>query len=446
MPKKTFIIDTNVLLHDPKALSKFQENDVILPLVVIEELDSKKRRQDEIGRNAREVNRYLDSLRSRGRLSEGVKQDNGGNLKIEINHVDRADNFPKVLKLESADNRILSMAHYLNSKISGGVIIVSKDMNFRIKADSIGIRAEDYKNDKTYNSSSGLYTGQATVTVDEELIKELYNNKFVQDDIFNKFMPNQFLTLVNRNNPKNTGIAIHTNKGKIEILRYSDANIFGIYALNREQKFALELLMRDEIKIVSIAGKAGTGKTLLAIAAGLELTAEKQKFGRLAVMRSAVPMENNDIGFLPGNIEEKMDPWAQPIYDNLDYLFRDSENGKGSKGENIKNWKYLIDGGILSVAAMSYLRGRSLPNTWLLVDECQNLTPHGVKTTVTRVGEKSKIVLVGDVCQIDHPYLDEISNGLSYLCERLKEESITGHITLQKGERSEVSELGANLL
>jgi len=431
---KTYVLDTNVLLHNPKALYAFDENNIVIPFAVIEEIDNHKRSQDEIGRHARVISRELDSLRIFGHLSEDVPLVTGGRLRIELNHQNIAD-FPIGLSTEKHDNRILAVASNLSTQARGPVVLVTKDLNLRIKADVLGIRAEDFHSDKV--DYDQLYTGTGELEIPEELMEEFYKEgKAKPLDGFRPF-PNCFLVLKNQANYSQSALSRYADH-MLQRLNHENSHNWGIKARNKEQKFAQELLLDDSVKIVTLVGPAGTGKTLLALAVGMEKVLEQEAYARLLITRPVVPM-GNDLGYLPGSKEEKLRPWMQPIYDNLELLLRNCSNPLGVLDE-------FVERGLLEMEALTYIRGRSIPQQYIICDEAQNLSPNMIKTLVTRVGEGSKIVLTGDPDQIDHPYLDASSNGLTYLVERLKTEPIAGQVSLVRGERSEVAELGARLL
>jgi PhoH-like ATPase len=432
--KKTYILDTNVLLHDPESLFSFEENSIVLPLSVIEELDRIKRRGDDIGRNARDASRKLDDLRLLGRLSEGVELPRGGSIRIEFNG-NKAYELLEGIDLNNVDNRILALAYFLTANENNPVVLVTKDLNLRIKADVLGIATEDFYSDKV--DYSKLYNGVCELYFSEQEIDRFYQDGFLNFNQ-NYLHPHQFCILKVRENPSMSALARHHGQ-KLNRLFYEGKTVYGIKSLNKEQKFALDLLLDDQVRIVTLVGKAGTGKTILALAAGLEKVYEDDgKYNRMLITRPIVPL-GNDLGYLPGDKEDKIRPWMQPIYDNLEYLCNDHLHHNGSID-------YLMNNGKIDLEALTYIRGRSIPRQFIICDESQNLTPHVIKTILTRVGKGSKIVFTGDPEQIDHPYLDASSNGLSYLVERIKEESISGHITLVKGERSDVAELGARLL
>ncbi len=440
--KKIFVLDTNVLLHDPRAIFSFEENDVIIPIVVIEELDKFKKGIDETGRNARQVSRILDEHRQKGKLSQGVQLDKGGLLRVELNHTS-PQHLPMELIASKGDNRILATALNLCHSHKGmPVVLVTKDTNLRIKADAVGLTAEDYETDTIMIEE--LYSGEVELSVAPEAIDAFYAKGELAAPPGSVLFPNQFVMIKNNTNASQTALSrFSRQKHALVPLVGPKHGVWGISARNKQQQFALDLLLNDDIRLVSLVGKAGTGKTLLALAAGLEKTIESRAFARLVVSRPVFPL-GKDIGFLPGDIEEKLKPWMQPIRDNLDFLMGTS--AAVSRGKGRKDLQSLFDLGMIEVEPLTYIRGRSMPNQFLIVDEAQNLTPHEIKTIITRAGEGTKIVLTGDPYQIDNPYIDSSSNGLSFVVERFKEESIAGHITLVKGERSDLAELAATLL
>jgi PhoH-like ATPase len=437
--KKIFVIDTNVLLHDPRAIFSFEDNDVIIPIVVIEELDKFKKGIDEIGRNARQVSRFLDEFRQKGKLSQGVPLEGGGNLRVELNH-QSPQLLPNELIATKADNRILATAlNLMHDNLP--VVLVTKDTNLRIKADALGLRAEDYESDTV--TLDELYSGEAELSVGPGVIDEFYvRGELPPADP--KPYPNQFVLIKNSANPSQTALSRYSQqKDSLVPIANTKHGVWGITARNKQQQFALDLLLNDDIRLVTLVGRAGTGKTLLALAAGLEKTIENRAFQRLVVSRPVFPL-GKDIGYLPGDIEEKLRPWMQPIRDNLDFLMGASAVAGRAKGK--KDLQSLFDLGMIEVEPLTYIRGRSMPNQYLIVDEAQNLTPHEIKTIITRAGEGTKVVLTGDPYQIDNPYIDSSSNGLTFVVDRFKEEPIAGHITLVKGERSDLAELAATLL
>lgn len=456
--QKTYILDTNILLHNPQAIYAFEDNDVVIPLAVIEEIDHQKRRQDEIGKNAREVSRSLDELREKGSLAEGVVSPGGGTVRIEVNH-GSIDKLPKGLDWSKHDNRILAVTYQLHREKSN-VHLVTKDLNLRIKADVIGIPSEDFYQDKVQFDS--LYSGVGIASVTEEQFDSFYRNKKLAMTEGWAGHSNQFFILRNPGNPSQSALSRHQNDHTLVPLIHADAECFGIRARNKEQRFAMELLLNDQIGAVTLVGRAGTGKTLLAIAVGLQKVLDEKIYSRLLITRPIVPV-GNDIGFLPGDKDEKLRPWMQPIFDNIEHIFSNSQEPKESRsklsvagknsretdGDRIRSLsivEHLIECGVMEMESLTYIRGRSIPRQFIICDEAQNLSPQMIKTIVTRIGEGSKVVFTGDPEQIDHPYLDASSNGLTYFVERFKGEPIAGHVTLRKGERSALAELGARIL
>src|SRR3954470_10941743 len=440
--RKAFILDTNVLLFDPQALFKFGNNDIIIPIVVVEEIDRFKREMSENGRHARLFSRLIDDMRADGELSKGVKLPNGGILTIELGT--SSSPLPMELQMEKADNRILALAISLKKEHpKRPIVFVTKDINLRIKADALGITAVDYEPSSV--EPEQLYSGTLTTNVDAHIVDEFYQNKRVTyKDSANPFKPNQYIILKDSTNPNHTAMGRYSKELDCIVPIFKPVEgLWGIFPKNSEQAFAIDALLNDDIKLVSLVGKAGTGKTLLAIAAGLAKTVDEGVYHRLLVSRPVFPL-GKDIGFLPGDIEEKLNPWMQPIYDNIDFLFG-TTNAKGRRGAG-KGCQELMNQGLLQIEPLTYIRGRSIPQQYLIVDEAQNLTPHEIKTIITRAGDNTKIVLTGDSFQIDNPYVDSANNGLVYLVDKFKDESISAHITFTKGERSKLSELASNLL
>lgn len=445
--KKTFVLDTSVLLHEAEAMFGFEDNTVIIPIAVVEEVDNHKRRLDEVGRNARLVSHQLDDLRGRGKLNQGIQLDGGGQLRVELNH-QNSDILPASFDRHKVDNRILAVALALqNEKATPQpVVLVSKDINMRVKADSLGLVAQDFERSKVQVEE--LYAGNRSVKVKADVINRFYTAGALDPKDLGEagegLRMNEFVLFEDEAGSSQSGMARLDRNGQLVPLRSLHADLWGIKARNKEQRFAVELLLNDDIRLVTLVGRAGTGKTLLALAAGLQKVTEENAYRKLLVSRPVVPM-GNDLGFLPGDMEEKLRPWMQPLHDNLELIFANREGGRGKErgGDPLQN---LRDLGLVDIEALTYIRGRSIPRQFFILDEAQNLTPHEVKTVVSRVGEGTKIVLTGDPYQIDHPYLDSSSNGLSYLVEKLKGEPLAGHITLTKGERSELAELAAELL
>ncbi|HYG34753.1 MAG TPA: PhoH family protein [Clostridia bacterium] len=437
--KKNYILDTNVLLHDPNSLLKFEDNHVLLPIEVIEEIDRFKRESSELGQNARAVSRMLDGLREVGQLSEGVPLPNGGRLRIVFQKNKTRENGHAVFSTDSVDNRILSLAFGIKkSQPKSQTVLVSKDINLRIKADALGMMAEDYENDRVFIKD--LYTGMIEFTISSEKMAAFRTNGELELNGGKQYFPNEYCTLLDETNPKRAALA-KVDKTGTKLLPIVDCRegVWGIKPRNREQHFAFDALLDDQIKLVTLMGKAGTGKTLLAMAAGLKRTVLDREFRRLVVARPTISM-GKELGFLPGSLEEKLAPWMQPIHDTLEMLSDLNMGHEHRRGGD------LMRSGSIVVEALSYIRGRSIANQFMIIDEAQNLTPLEAKTIITRVGNGTKVVFTGDPYQIDNPYVDSSSNGFNYLVSRFRSQAIAAHIELQKGERSELAELAANIL
>jgi PhoH-like ATPase len=438
--RKNFVLDTNVLLHDPRAIFSFKDNTVIIPIYVLEEIDHFKKELSERGRNAREVARRLDEFRSNGgNLAEGIPLEAGGSLRVELGK----RNLPEALKASQiVDNFILGVGLEVRDRdTSIPTVLVTKDVNLRIRADSLGLKADDYLAEKI--DVEELYSGNGEVEVPGTQIDEFYQSGAVSlNGEAQHLYANQYLLLRDRDNSSHTALGRYDGvQKKVAQIKKLREGVWGIRPRNKEQHYAMDLLLNDDVKLVTLVGKAGTGKTLLAIAAGLQKCVEEGVYQKLLVSRPIFPL-GKDIGFLPGDIEEKLNPWMQPIYDNIELLLGFS---KAEKKEG-RSHQELIDLGYIEIEPLTYIRGRSIPNQYMIVDEAQNLTPHEVKTIITRVGENTKIILTGDPYQIDNPYVDASNNGLTTVVERFKGEPIAGHVTLQKGERSPLAELAANVL
>jgi PhoH-like ATPase len=441
---KTFVLDTNVLLHAPEALTKFASNEVVIPIDVLEELDKFKSQNDELGRNAREVIRILDRAREKGRLGAGVPINaDGGKLRVDLKPICLIE---AGLEHDTPDNRILSIAFKL-SKEGRQVIFVSKDVNVRIKADALGISAEDYKTDKI-TTVEELHPGWREVEVSEDQLKQFFEEHRVEVEA--DLYPNEGVLLRDRSRAKRTAIGRRipgdpgrtaAGKSVIRPLLFASDQLLGIAPRNLEQRIALDLLLDPGISLVTLVGRAGTGKTLLALVAGLHLTVRQHQFEKLLVSRPIMPL-GRDIGFLPGTKEEKLEPWMKPIFDNMKFILRE----KREPGEVSKKIGDLMKSGIVEMEALTYIRGRSIHAQFMIVDECQNLTPHEVKTIISRAGHETKLVLTGDPYQIDNPYLDSSSNGLTYIAEKLKGQDMVGHVTLTKSERSPLASVAADML
>ncbi|MFZ4676348.1 MAG: PhoH family protein [Nodosilinea sp.] len=440
--KKVFVLDTNVLLHDPLAMFRFEDNNVVLPITIIEELDRFKKGTADTGRNARYVSRTLDELRQQGSLVAGIPLEQGGTLKVALCHRDTLRQLPAELEGDQGDNAILAVAMEYKHHHDMPVVLVSKDTNLRIKADALGLVAEDYETDKI--DYDDLYTGTLEVMTSAEAMSQLFGDGHLKLDV--PIYPNQAITLVDEINPAHTALAlVQGSSGKlVPLSKLPHAGVSRVQPRNREQRFAFELLLQDSISLVTLVGKAGTGKTLLAIAAGVQKVADERLYSRLLIARPIVPM-GRDIGYLPGDMREKLTPWMQPLYDNFDLIFG-TQDMRGRPEHWRRGHEEMIDQGLLQIEPLTYIRGRSIPKQLLVVDEAQNLTPHEVKTILTRAGEGTKIILTGDPDQIDNPYVDACSNGLTYVVERFKDEALAGHITLCKGERSSLAERAAMLL
>jgi PhoH-like ATPase len=437
---KNFILDTNILLHDCQAIFNFDDNNVIIPMTVIEELDNFKKEMNELGRNARQFSKIMDSLREQGSLIEGVKV-GSGTVSVSFSRQDALNLLPSEMDTKIADNRILAIALFTQKHDTNPTILVTKDINLRIKADALGIAAESYENDKV--DFDTLYSGYT------EFLDQLNANQFVFKGAGSDL----------RRYDKNQDMLVSLKP---------DLDAWGLSPRNTEQKMAMDLLLNDEIKLVTLVGKAGTGKTLLSIAAGLRKVTDEFIYKKMLVSRPVFPM-GKDIGFLPGDINEKLAPYMQPIYDNIEYLMSGhvAPKVKGAKiakrltkednqaqavqeekeyGKLGKGHMELVAAGIMDIEALTYIRGRSIPNQYMIIDEAQNLTPHEIKTIITRAGINTKLIFTGDPAQIDNPYLDASSNGLTYLVEKFKDEVIAGHVTLTQGERSELAEIASNIL
>ena len=431
---KNYVLDTNVLLHDPNSLLNFKDNHVLIPIEVLEEIDHFKREGTDLGQNARSVSRMLDGLRAHGRLSEGVPLPNGGRLRILIQAGVTATPFGN-----NPDSRIVGQALSIQKAApSIPTVLITKDINLRIKADALGLPAEDYETDRVFITD--LYTGVCEMTVTAEKMAAFRTNEELPLPPGTRYFPNEYCTLTEETNPKRTALTkVDPTATKLVPILDAREGIWGIKPRNREQHFAFDALLDDRVKLVTLMGKAGTGKTLLAMAAGLKRTTMDREYRRLVVARPTVSV-GKEIGFLPGTLEEKLNPWMQPIHDALELL---SDLNMGHEHRRSAD---LMRSGNIVVEALSYIRGRSIANQFMVIDEAQNLTPLEAKTIITRVGPGTKIVFTGDPYQIDNPYIDSSSNGFNYVVSRFREHAIAAHIELQKGERSELAELAANIL
>ena len=441
MAKKKYVIDTSVYLTEHQSINKFGIHDIIVPLKVLEEIDNHKKRQDAVGANARGIIRTLDTLRERGNLHKGVRLAKGCGIVSVKGH--ETGHLPPDLNPEQADHIIIATA--LTEKANNPnrkVIVVTRDINMRVICDSLGLLCEDYNLTQLVTSPDRIYSGFTEVLVDDHLVDSFYNKEpvYLDEKQYKKLYPNQFIMLISEASEKKTALAkyINVNTKLQEVVQYKKNSVWGVRSRNKEQLFALNLLMDPDIPIVSLVGKAGSGKTLLATAAGLQQVMEQDNepiYKRLIISRPVQPL-GNDIGFLPGTMQEKMAPWLMPIQDNLQFLM----------GDDKSTLEMYVEKGIIEIEALTYIRGRSISNAFIIIDEAQNLTTHEIKTIITRVGEGTKIVFTGDIDQIDNVYVDATTNGLTYTIEKIKNYDVAGHITLQKGERSKVATLGANIL
>ncbi len=432
---KTFVLDTNVILHDPMSMFSFEGSRVVIPLTVIEELDTFKRSNDERGRSARFVSRKLDELRQHGKLSDWVPLEHGGKLKVEIQV---SDGLPKAFSAHTKDNEILSCALYLK-KQGENIVFISKDINLRIKAESLGLETQDFEKEKV--DLDDLYKGWREAAVSSEAIDAFYKDKRLPSTIAD-LVPNEFVILKAEGTSK-SALARYDLKSKSLVpLVKADSAPWGIKPLNTEQRFALELLLNPDISLVTLVGLAGSGKTMIALAAALQQTLEEKIYRRILVARPVIAV-GHDLGFLPGTKEEKLTNWMGAIYDNLSYLL---EKPKGSVETSDMDIQMLMEDGVLEIEAVTYLRGRTLPGLLIIIDDSQNLTPHEIKTIISRAGQGAKIVLTGDPHQVDNYYLDAASNGLTNLVDRFKGQGLFGHVTFTKSERSVLAALASDLL
>ena len=442
MAKKNYVLDTSVYLTDADALFKFGNHDIFIPLKVLEEIDKHKKRQDSVGINARKIIRTLDELRSKGNLQKGVRLGKGQGLLRAISYEVLKDViFPPDLDLTIPDHMIIATAMAVRQESTRKTCVVSRDINMRVICDSIGMSSEDYTTERVVHSSDELYSGLAVHLVDDQVIDRFYDDEDIligEDEVQEPWHPNQYVLMVSNANEKKTCLGrFYTHFQPIKKIVHSKIPDWKISSRNKEQAFAIDLLMDPSVKVVSLVGRAGSGKTLCAIAAGLQQTIglRENSYDRMIVSRPVQPL-GKDIGFLPGTMEEKMLPWLMPIQDNLQFLV----------GGNRNTLQMYMDQGKIEIEALTYIRGRSIANAFIIIDEAQNLTSHEIKTIMTRVGEGTKIVLTGDIEQIDNVYVNETSNGLAHAVEKFKEYPIAGHVTFTKGERSEVATLASKVL
>lgn len=439
--RKTFVLDTNVILHDSTCLTQFKHHSIVIPITVLEELDNFKKGNQSTNFHAREFLRSLDALGGEGMFDRGiVVGPKHGTVRVQLErefHPDLEHNFGHT----KPDHLILNCAYTLAKESKNGrVVLVSKDVNLRLKAKAVGLASEDYTSDQVKDLSK-LYSGTRSVEdLDSSLIDTLYANSGLEAAMLGLERPllaNENLIL--RNHQKSALARFHAGDGTVR--RVTKSHVFGVAPRNVEQTFALGVLCDPEIPLVSLSGTAGTGKTLLALAAALE---QRRNYRQIFLARPIVPLSNKDMGYLPGEMKAKLDPYMQPIYDNLGVIMNHNGNGEGKSAS--QQIQQMLEDEKLTVSALSYIRGRSLNRIFFIVDEAQNLTPHEVKTIITRAGEGTKIVFTGDIYQIDHPYLDAQSNGLSYLIEKMQGQPLYAHVTLEKGERSELAQLASDLL
>lgn len=425
--RKTFIIDTSVLLYDKSSIHSLPGNDVVIPIVVLDELDRFKEKQGILGESARYINRYLDKLRGQGSLHDGVTIDGDQTIRVDVG----THEVPGSLDAATGDNKIIACALNCKRSVQGKVIVITKDINFRVKCDSLGINSEDYYKDRIVKDKSQMYSGVEEIEIeDPTIIDDFYRDeKLDASRVDEDLHQNQFVILKSGNQ---SAIGVFYD-GIIRQPVNKISRVIGISPRNKEQKFALDLLTRDDVQMVTMTGIAGSGKTFLTLMAGLSGLQDK-KYDRIVITRSLQTV-GKEIGFLPGDIDDKMSPWLSPILDNFRQAFKD-----------VTYFEAMRQKGQIEVSPLAFIRGRTFNNTFLIVDEAQNSTIHELKTIITRMGENSKIVLLGDIDQIDTPYLDSLSNGLTITIEKFKNERIAGHITLTKGERSELATLASRLL
>tara|TARA_Y100000593_G_scaffold63576_1_gene117501 strand:+ start:2909 stop:4246 length:1338 start_codon:yes stop_codon:yes gene_type:complete len=442
--KKNYVLDTSVYLTEATSIFEFGKNDIFVPLKVLEEIDGHKKRQDSVGSNARQFIRILDELRTKGNLEQGVRVGKGLGILRVMSYGCLSDVvFPPDLDIRHPDHIIIATAKAVQvQNPERKTVLVSRDINMRVICDSLGVVAEDYVSEKAVISSDELYDGFVVQSVDEQIIDRYYAGEDIlidKDEVDGEWHPNQYIMLVSNSNEKKSALARFRNHHMpIENVYNKKIADWSIESRNKEQAFAIDMLLDPDIKIVTLVGRAGSGKTLMAIAAGLQQTiglrTDENHYDRLIVSRPVQPL-GKDIGFLPGTMEEKMLPWLMPIQDNLKFLMGDRTN-----------LEMYMDKGKIEVEALTYIRGRSIANAYIVIDEAQNLTKHEVKTIITRIGEGSKIILTGDIEQIDNVYVNETSNGLAHAIEKFKEYPIAGHVTFRKGERSELATLASKVL
>jgi len=459
---KTFVLDTNIILHDALSIFKFGENEVVVPAIVLEELDSKKRNQDEVGRNARAFSRILDDLRERynGQLNKGVPLENGGTLRIELNHIS-FERMETSFGEKTNDNRILAVALNLQAdemmkpeNERKEIVLVTNDMLAGVKGDTLGLNVEKYENDRLIDDLEEVHKGYHEILIPGTLIDKFYDEEMLKFDEVTEYVgerdvyPQDFFILKDNDGSNKSALSRLIKAGGglrlVSFVLEPDEEIWGVKPRNAQQRMLLELLLDPHVSLVTVSGRAGSGKTLLALAAALSQTEDDRIYKKILVARPVIPM-GKDIGYLPGDMNEKLRPWMQPIYDNLEYLFDIDEESNDKNGQ-----KTTIEDAVkdinLEVEALTYIRGRSIPKQFIILDECQNLSRSEILTIISRAGEGTKIVMLGDPDQIDHPYLDSTNNALTYVIERMKKEDDVGVIRLEKTERSSLAEKAARLL
>ena len=436
--KKIYVLDTSVYLTNAECIYAFKNHDIYVPLKVFEEVDRHKKRQDVVGVQARKIIRLWDDLRDRGSINKGIRIRKGrGILKAVSAHGISQNDLPIDLDIGVPDHLIIATALKTQKEHTRKVILVSRDINMRVIADAVGLQSEDFQNNQIVDNSESIYTGCSSVLVDDQIVDQFYEKKDVYLEDKGLF-PNQYVMLVSNANQKKTALARFINESTpLKQILAKQTKIWGISPRNKEQSFLLDALMDPKVQIVTAIGKAGSGKTICAIAAGLEQTIDETtcQYSRVIVSRPVQPL-GKDIGFLPGSLEEKMTPWLMPIQDNLQFLM----------GNDKITLDIYLQKGTIEIEALTYIRGRSISNAFIIIDEAQNLTTHELKTIITRVGEGTKIVLTGDVEQIDNVYIDATTNGLTHAVEKFKKFSLASHVTLHKGERSKVATFAAKNL
>ena len=446
VPLRTYVLDTNVLIADPDAPGRFEEHDVVVPLTVVEELDKLKTRPDETGASARRAIRGLEALRECGNLSEGVGLPGGGRIWVEVNHTGRLS-LPEGLAHDSDDNRILATTANLAKELGDerAVVLVSKDASLRIKAEALKLAAEEYRHERVAIEEG--YLGVATLEVPGEVVDAVYAGRGGQITPEQRLWANQFVVLRSGSQSALGQVRASVAAGEpVELTLVHDApETFGVRARSKEQHFALHLLRDPAIPLVSLAGNAGTGKTYLAVAAGLDATMERSEYDRVLVFRPVVPVGRQDLGFLPGDVDEKISPWMKAIHDTMAQLFRGSHDADRRESYTQDLVQGLLDDGTVQLEPLTFIRGRTFVRTFAILDEAQNVEYGVLRSLASRLGEGSKLVLCHDTTQVDHPYVDPES-GVAALIERLKGEPLFGHVTLLKGERSPVAELVARRL